>query len=387
MFVELHVIQNFAPSNLNRDDTGNPKDCEFGGARRARVSSQSFKRAIRLAPIFAKTTEVDVAMRTRWVTRKLRELLEKAGKPADEIQNALAAFVPKYLSQFDSKFEPKDKESAKDKYRTAVLLYLGPDDLDAVVQALLANWEAVAAKDDKLVMSLSRELLKQRQGVTAAPDIALFGRMLAEKPVLNLEAACQVAHAISTHRVTMEMDFFTAVDDLLKPTEEGDDSGAGMMGFTGFDSPCFYRYVRLDWEQLVSNLDGDMALARRTVEAFLRAVVEAVPSGKQNSFAAHNPPSLMLAAVREGSFAWSLANAFEKPVRANGDSGLVRPSVAALDAYWGNLIRVYGHNSVRRAAVLAVEPDLPLDALTSAQVGDRDAWIAAVLEALPAGEA
>jgi CRISPR system Cascade subunit CasC len=182
----------------------------------------------------------------------------------------------------------------------------------------------------------------------------------------------------------MEMDFFTAVDDLVTGGEE---SGAGMMGFIGFDSACFYRYARLDWEQLLANLGGDHSLARRTVEAFLRAFVEAVPSGKQNTFAAHNPPSLLLAAVREGSFAWSLANAFEQPITPRHDSGLVWPSVVALDSYWAHLSQTYGEDSVKQTAVLGLGPDLLLAALKDDQVANLETWIGSVLEALPAGEA
>jgi CRISPR system Cascade subunit CasC len=381
MFVELHVIQNFAPSNLNRDDTGNPKDAEFGGVRRARVSSQSFKRAIRKAPVFAKTTGVDLGTRTRWVTRLLRQSLEAQDKPSEEIQAALANFIPKYLSKFDGKFKPD--EDAPDKNRTAVLLYIGSEELQAITQALMENWEALVEGDEKVARSASRKLVKEHQDVTGAPDIALFGRMLAEKPELNLEAACQVAHAISTHRVTMEMDFFTAVDDMTQGTEE---TGAGMMGFTGFNSACFYRYVRMDWEQLVNNLGGDVDLARTTVEAFLRAVVEAVPSGKQNAFAAHNPPSFMLAAVRDGSFAWSLANAFESPVRPQNE-GLVGPSVAALDAYWDRLCHVYGTGSLKAVAALPLDPGLKLKALDDAATGTLEEWIERALEALPSREA
>ncbi len=380
MFVELHVVQNFAPSNLNRDDTGNPKDAEFGGVRRARVSSQSFKRAIRQAPIFAETTGVDLGTRTRFVTRLLRLALEKQGKPAEEIQAVLENFVPEYLSKFDSKFKPQ--EDAPDRKRTAVLLYIGSDELDSMVEALLGNWSSLVEEDKKVLRSVSRDLLKEHKDVTSTPDIALFGRMLAEKPELNMEAACQVAHAISTHRVTMEMDFFTAVDDIT----QGEEPGAGMMGFTGFDSACLYRYVRLDWVQLVTNLGGDVALARRTVEGFLRALVEAVPSGKQNAFAAHNPPSFMLAAVREGSFAWSLANAFERPVQPYSE-GLVVPSVSALDAYWGRLADVYGTHSLKAVAALPLDPGLQLSALEDATVKSLDAWIDKVLEALPKEEA
>jgi CRISPR system Cascade subunit CasC len=373
MFVELHMIQNFAPANLNRDDTNNPKDCEFGGVRRARISSQCLKRAIRTTPVFAQTTQVDVGTRTKWLVRLLRDQLVQAGKSEEEANTILAAFVPKYASKLD-----------KDGEKTSVLLYLSPAEIDRVAQTLLDNWENLSDEKarENAINQLVKTLVKEHKGQTSAPDIALFGRMLAEKPELGLEAACQVAHAISTHRVTMEMDFYTAVDDL----NPEDTAGAGMMGFTGFDSACFYRYARIDWDQLLENLNGDASLARRSVEGFLRAAVAAVPSGKQNSFAANNPPDLLLAVVRRDGMGWSLANAFERPVRPRSEEGLVAPSVAALDTYWDRLCQVYGTDTLVRTAALALDANLPLQSLQEAQVENLEAWIGAVTQVLPAGE-
>jgi CRISPR system Cascade subunit CasC len=369
MFVEVHAIQNFAPANLNRDDTGNPKDCEFGGVRRARVSSQCLKRATRLSPVFAETTGVEVGTRTKWlIERCLRPPLVAAGKPDEQVTEVLTAFVSEFASKLDTK--------SGDDRKTAVLLYLGQVELDNIVQTLLDNWESLPGS----AKQLAKDLVKQHKGQTSAPDIALFGRMLAEQPELGLDAACQVAHAISTHRVTMEMDFYTAVDDL----KSDDTAGAGMMGFTGFDSACFYRYARIDWQQLLKNLNGDADLARRTVEGFCRASVAAVPSGKQNTFAANNPPSFLLAVVRQDGMGWSLANAFEKPVYARGDSGLVAPSVAALDAYWGRLCQVYGKDTLTGTAALALDSDLQLKSLAGDQVDTLDAWVIAVINSLSA---
>jgi len=373
MFVELHMIQNFAPANLNRDDTNNPKDCEFGGVRRARISSQCIKRAIRNSPIFAETTGVDVGVRTKWlINRRLLPRLVEAGKSEEETTAILEKFVPQHASKLDAK--------SKEKRKTAVLLYLSQAEVDRLVQTLLENWEQLS--DEKALKKLVNTLVKAQRGQTSAPDIALFGRMLAERPELGLEAACQVAHAISTHRVTMEMDFYTAVDDL----NPDDTAGAGMMGFTGFDSACFYRYARIDWGQLVENLNGDADLARHTVEGFLRAIVAAVPSGKQNAFAANNPPNFLLAVVREDGMGWSLANAFERPVRPRRDSGLVPPSVEALDAYWGRLCQVYGNGALTRVAALSLDPGLLLEHLTADQVESLEDWVGAVTAALPAGE-
>ncbi|MFN8469229.1 MAG: type I-E CRISPR-associated protein Cas7/Cse4/CasC [Caldilineaceae bacterium] len=365
MFIELHQLQNFAPSNLNRDDTGNPKDCEFGGTRRARISSQCLKRAMRSAPIFAATTAEPNGVRSK---RLVAQLVEKF--PAD--QKAKAVEVISALSTaFLSKMDAKSKTA-----ETAVLLYLSQDEQTAIAEAVQEQWAQLidAKAGSKNIEKLAGDLAKQFKGRSSAPDIALFGRMLAENPELNIDAACQVAHAISTHRVTMDMDFYTAVDDL-----KGDDSaGAGMMGFTGFNSACFYRYLRLDLDQLRQNLSGDDELAAKTVEACLLAALEAVPSGKQNTFAAHNPPSLLLAVVRTGGQGWSLANAFEKPVQVRGSSGLVGPSIQALDAYWSRLLSAYGDKSVAGAWLLLLD-DTQVAAQRCTRAINRDEWVRGVV--------
>ena len=382
MFVELHMIQNFSPANLNRDDTNNPKDCEFGGVRRARISSQCIKRAIRWHPLFKQTVKMDPAVRTRRLVRKLREQLASRGHPDDEVELVASTF-PQALTT--KEMQPKKAE------RTDVLMYIGQNEVDLIVNALEDNWtqivqETKAFQDDPkksktpTVKNVVKQIFKAIEREASMPDVALFGRMLASQKVFERIAACQVAHAISTHRVTMEMDFYTAVDDL----NPEDTAGAGMMGFTGFDSACFYRYARIDWKQLVKNLGDDADLARRTVAGFLRAAVAAVPSGKQNAFAANNPPSFLLAVVRRDGMGWSLANAFEKPVYPSGGSGLVRPSVAALDGYWGRLCRVYGTGTLVRRAALALEDDLPVENLQDDLVENLDAWVQAVTGALPA---
>lgn len=193
--------------------------------------------------------------------------------------------------------------------------------------------------------------------------------MLAENTALNIDAACQVAHAISTHRVSMEMDFYTAVDDLQARggivTEEGDEElGAGMMGFTSFNSACFYRYARIDWGQLVKNLGGNADLAQRTVEGFLRAAIDAIPSGKQNGFGAQNPTSLAMTVVREDGKSWNLANAFERPVRPGRETGLIEPSIQALDTFWGNLARTRDDAKLKAVTVYT---DQYQDTLTQLQ--------------------
>ncbi|MDO9545157.1 MAG: type I-E CRISPR-associated protein Cas7/Cse4/CasC [Pelolinea sp.] len=364
MFIEYHMIQNFAPSNLNRDDTNNPKDCEFGGARRARISSQCIKRAIRLEPVFTKITQVPTGERTRWLAAEIKKKLIGKGKAAEEAQERSSAFVGALLGGMD-----KGKEG-----RSKVLFYISEEEKNHIAAALLANWENL---DDKQYEELAKQYKKAFENRSSAPDIALFGRMLADDPKLSLDAACQVAHAISTHRVSMEVDFFTAVDDLL----DEEDSGAGMMGVTGFNSACFYRYACIDWEQLKDNLGGDSALAAKTVEGFLRSSIQAVPTGKQNSFAAQNAPSFVMAVVRADGTCWSLANAFEKPVKADSHHSLTENSITALDKYWGNLKRVYGGDQL--VAVLALEQGFPLEILGGSEADNVENWVAEVLNALP----
>ena len=367
MLVELHMLQSFSPSNLNRDDTNNPKDCEFGGVRRARISSQCIKRAIRTCPEFKRATQVESGTRSRrMMGERLAKALEAAGKPAEEARQVLNTFVPAYLSKLD-----------KDGERTSVLLYLSHEELDAIRDALLARWSEVLAGDKAALDGIAKELTKRFRLHSSAPDIALFGRMLAERPELNLEAACQVAHAISTHRVNMEMDWWTAVDDL----QPDDNSGAGMMGFAAHDSACFYRYACVHWEQLLATL-GDEDLARRTVEGFARAAIAAVPSGKQNSYAAYCPPSLLLGVVRTDGTAWSLANAFERPVRPDREGGYVRPSARALDAYWGRLRSIYGDAQFKAVAVLAADDGLELPNLASECCRNQEEWLQEILRAL-----
>jgi len=384
MFIELHIIQSFPPTNLNRDDMNQPKDCEFGGVRRARISSQCLKRAIRTSTPFKETIQVTPGMRTRRFMRLFKPRLIAAGKPEEETETVIKASTTIYAG-LDSK---------NDEF-SSVLVFLSDKEIQKMEKAMLENWdtilEAVQKKKgkfpkDALKKALKKqvlgEIIKQTQGRTSAPDIALFGRMLADNPELGMDAACQVAHAISTHAVKMDTDFFTAVEELAKP----DETGAAMMDIAGFNCACFYRYARLDWQQLTKNLAGDTDLARRTAEAFLRASEAAMPTGKKSSHDNYTRPVFMLAVVRkEHSAGWSLVNAFEKPVWPWGGSGLVEPSVLALDRYWNDLCQFYGTQTVKAIAV-ALQPTLKpkelSETLSSAIKPSLDAWVQTMLDEL-----
>lgn len=364
MIIELHLIQNFAPSNLNRDDTNNPKDCEFGGVRRARISSQCLKRSIRHHPVFQQITGVEPSKRTRLIADELAKGLSKRGM--DEVQAKKLAET--FASYYSSK---KSGKESLEKGRTGVLLFLSRAEIETITERLMALGDAADVK------KFAEDFAKNNKDRPGAPDIALFGRMLADRPDTNVDAACQVAHAISTHRVTMDIDYFTAVDDLL-PQEE---SGAGMVNVTAFNSACFYRYAAIDFDQLVVNLSGDRKMARKTVEAFFHASVRAVPSGKQNSFAAQNPPSFVMAVVRNDHQSWSLANAFEKPVHANTRKSLTQASIEALILYWKKLCDFYNNSPL--AFMVSLEEDSGLEMLKDARYENFDKLVEAVLKALP----
>ena len=332
--IEIHALQNFAPSNLNRDDTGAPKDALFGGTRRARVSSQCLKRAVRQH--FTEMVEQnvlasdDVAVRTKRILDALTKSLVTKGRveaeASDKVRLALAAM------------ELTVKEDGKSEY----LLFLGRREISSIAHIIDEKWDSIAASDTAPAEGKKPGKAKKQAAQNADPelkkaldkvfnggkavDVALFGRMLADMPEKNQNAACQVAHAISTHSVEREFDFYTAVDD-LKPE---DTAGADMMGTVEFNSACFYRYAVVDWDKLVENLQDDTELAEKGLRAFLEGFVVAEPTGKQNTFAAHNPPEFVAVSVRRNTAPRNLANAFETAIRVKKDESLTRRSAEEL---------------------------------------------------------
>ncbi|MCX6340683.1 MAG: type I-E CRISPR-associated protein Cas7/Cse4/CasC [Candidatus Aureabacteria bacterium] len=339
--IEIHVLQNFAPSNLNRDDTGAPKDAFFGGRRRARISSQCIKRAVR--EYFKRQNGNWFASRTKRLVDDLKTKLEKKlastkGYSDENLIKAIEAAI-NCIGIGDKKVKvEKDKKTGQ--MKTDVLLFLSTKEIDALASVVEKSYKELlkdkipSEVSDKVADSLAGKENKSRLTL----DIALFGRMLAVMPEKNQNAACQVAHAISTHAVEREFDFYTAVDD-LKPE---DIAGADMMGTVEFNSACFYRYAVVDYKKLVDNLPNDNELALTGLRAFLEGFVVAEPAGKQNTFAAHNPPEFVLVSVRKDGFPRNLANAFEVPVRVKGEESLTRKSVKMLADKAKELSSVYG---------------------------------------------
>lgn len=368
MIIELHAIQSFAPSNLNRDDTGNPKEALFGGVRRARISSQSAKRAMRVSDVFAGAIDVPTGTRTKKLVTHLSGLLSQGDDDVLWYEKQAAEIASKLYAKLDSKSKTNE---------TSVLLYLSDSEIDEIAQFLTAAWENDESPD---ITAFNKQFIKNFANRSSAPDIALFGRMLAEKPELNIDAACQVAHAISTHEVnTAEFDYFTALDDW----QPEDIAGAEMLGLVAYNSATYYRCARIDWQQLVKNLGGDEDLARQTVGAFMQAFAVVVPSAMQNSFINKHKPDFLLAAARPDNDGQSLANAFEKPVRRDHkEGGLVQPSIDALCDYWDQVEGCFRLGAPTLAVLNPRGYGLSSEELANAAVTNLGEWVGAMTAVL-----
>ncbi|MCE1190381.1 MAG: type I-E CRISPR-associated protein Cas7/Cse4/CasC [Ignavibacteria bacterium] len=360
MILELHLLQNVSPSCLNRDDANAPKDCEFGGSRRARISSQCLKRSIREE--FKSILPNRTGTRSKLIAQELARILaEKVEKPLEE----LTVIAYDIISACYAKAGKKEGEAS-------VLLFFDTNELTILAEkaALILNsgqsskGAAKQKKNKNDEASPWDDLADDASIKPNSVDIALFGRMLAEKPGKNIDGSCQVAHAISTNKVQMEFDFFTAVDD-LRPADQ---PGAGMMGTVGYNSSCFYRYAVINIDALSKNLSGDTAAIHDAVRAFITASFTAMPTGKQNSFAAHNPPSLGFALIRESNMPWSLANAFEKPVRPSEKKGLVASSIEAMSSYWDSLSTVYAAQLNLKGAASVMLPTIDTENINATGV-------------------
>ena len=357
--IAIHLLQNHAPSNLNRDDNGDPKDALFGGVRRARISSQALKRSIRWADsfraAFADTPNL-LAQRTQLLPEQVRERLTGLDL-ADEVKTAIVQAAAR-LGKGENKPAPEVAEGAEEskkgkkgkkgpadtsvveRVKTAQLMFLTTAEIDQLAAKLtqivreqgLDTFNGLSG--DKLVAAIG-------EYEPHAADIAMFGRMTTSSPFKNVEAAVQVAHALSTHAVEQEFDFYTAVDDI------SGEAGAGFIGETTFNSATYYKYLSIDWGGLIKNLQGDTAVAALTVQALIRAALFAIPSGKQNSFAAHNLPDLALVEVRPQQIALSYANAFVKPVRASAQHSLIAASAEALQSYIPQINGMYNLKAER----------------------------------------
>ena len=363
MQIELHILQSFPPANLNRDENGMPKSCVFGGRNRARISSQCQKRAVRLHyQEFAGLGNEVLAYRSKNLATKIANLLEEEGIVKNQAELAAQCAITVFTVK-DEKLKGKAKtkkktlknetnkvEDEQEFGKSDTGLFLGAIEIKSIVSYLKQNWQQVEIDIQAEEPSLSKvivDFIKKTVGEKAKPgDVALFGRMMASLPSGNVDAAVQVAHAIGVNALEQEFDFFTAVDDL----SASDDQGADHMGETGYNSSTYYRFAVLDTKQLINNL-GNSENAPAIAHAFAEGFVKAIPSGHQNSFAAHSLPAAVIAVVRSGQPV-SLVDAFEDPIRPSNGLSLLAKSLKALDTHWQDLQDMYGSQGVSYVGIV-----------------------------------
>jgi len=352
--IELHILQSFPVSCLNRDDVGAPKTAVFGGVTRARISSQCLKRAIRL---FAKDLCPDLyaGERSKLIVEPIAKAAERHGAPAEQALEVSKKFCHELATFDESAFKKKGILKVK------TLMFLSPSEREEIGQEL-----ATILKEGKDSKALDKKIQSaackaQEAKLKDGADIALFGRMVAADHSLTVEGAAMFSHALSTHRADNDIDFYTAVDDRQRedPTiEEEDRAGSGMMGTLEFTSAVYYRYAGLNLGLLADDdhLGTFSAKDRqRVVDAFLRAAILAVPGARKNSMNAHTLPGYVLGLVKGEGQPLQLVNAFEKPVFSR--NGLMDASIAGLKEHHEQLKRIWGITPSLEVAI----PDKPLD--------------------------
>lgn len=321
-FLQLHLLTSYGPANLNRDDSGRPKTAIMGGETRLRVSSQSLKRAWRTSEVFEDALAGHIGTRTKRAGVKIHERLLAGGVKDKDAR--------KWSQEIAKVFGKPKKAKADDAMNDL--------EIEQLAHFSPIEWKAVEALADTLIergsgpQESELELLRKDHH---AVDIALFGRMLADNPKFNTEAAAQVAHAIAVHGCVVDDDFFTAVDDLNDGSE---DAGAGHMGATEFGAAVYYLYACIDRQLLLDHLGGDRDLASKAAQALLEAAATVAPGGKQNSFASRARASYVLA-EKGDSQPRQLSVAFLRPVRGND---MLASSIDALEQTRERMNAVYG---------------------------------------------
>ena len=339
-FIQLHLLTAYPPANLNRDDMGSPKTAKMGGYDRLRVSSQCLKRTWRSSDIFEHAMAGHIGTRTKEMGLKVYDILNSKGidhKEAIEWTKPIAGVFGK-LKELSKKEKEGLKELSKVEREKKELVELEIEQLvffdTEEIEALTSLADDVAARR-KGPNNGELELLREKMH---AADIALFGRMLASEPSYNIEAACQVAHAISVHSIVIEDDYFTAVDDLNKGSE---DMGAAHIGETRFAAGLFYSYICINRELLIENLVGNQDLASKAIRALTEAAVKVAPEGKQNSFASRAYASYVLAESGDQQ-PRSLSVAYLKPITHRENDDFINDSIDLLVTQKDSFDRVYG---------------------------------------------
>lgn len=341
-FIDFHALQTLPPSNINRGEDGAPKTAVFGGTRRQRISSQALKSAQRrdFAQILNRE---DLGLRTKQIVAETAarvRAIDPEISPEEAEKWASSAFGKAGIKVAKPKAK-KDEDTKPE--QAGYLVFLGNHQLDRLAAAIVEKRDTVFTKKEVL------EIIDTEHAV----DVSLFGRMIADDAALNVDAAVQTAHALGVSEAAPDFDFYTAVDDFTKAEEE---TGAGMMGTIEMMSSTFYRYATLNVDQLLENL-GSKAAVMKAVHAYARTFVLSLPTGHQNSFAAHTLPDLVSVAVRKRPV--SYVNAYEKAVIAD-ERGTVAVASEAMAAEASKISDLYG--IVPEVSWLIADDSLEIDA-------------------------
>ncbi len=335
-FIQLHILTSYAPSNLNRDDLGRPKTAIMGGFERLRISSQSLKRHWRTSELFNIALSGNIGIRTKKFGLQLYDALIEGGVSEKNAKNWVGLIIEQY------------GKIKKDSIETEQLVHISH-----LEKSLAFDLINLLIKEQREPTKQELESLKT---INTSVDIALFGRMLASAPKYNIEAACQVAHAISVHSTVIEDDYFTAVDDLNNGET---DTGSAHIGEAGFAAALFYSYICINKTQLIESLDGNEELANKAIQALTEVAIKISPTGKQNSFASRAYASYVLA--EKGSYQpRSLSVAFLKPI---DDEDMENAAINALKFRMENFDKVYGTCAESRYQLNAVQGEGSLSGL------------------------
>lgn len=366
IFVDIHALQSVGPNNLNRDLSGSPKTATFGGVRRARVSSQSWKRAMR-TDFRDRYKPENMGIRTLRVVKLMADEIARQDPALQDESVAIALEVFKAAGiKIDVPRAKKGETTPVEEMVSKYLLFLSSAQVEAAAASAIELYEeggldAVKKAKKRLKADLKGDL---------SVDLALFGRMVADDADLNVDASCQVAHALSTHQTGTEFDFFTAVDDEKDRSDETD-AGAGMMGTVEFNSATLYRYATINASALARQL-GSVDAAGQAVGGFVDVFATSMPTGKQNTFAAHSLPSTVVVSIRDDR-PMSWAGAFERPVtyRKHPDApvdGYVEESMRRMFSHAATIDKAYGSPSIAPLVLLAADEVDVVDVLPTSHL-------------------
>lgn len=332
LLIELHTLTSHAPGNLNRDDLGRPKAATFGGVQRGRISAQCEKRSIRRSDYLNNQFGHMISTRSRTIPESIFTSLCDTMQPDEKTKERLFAVCEAFANVIGAS-AGKGKE-----HHTKQLVFLTPGEIERAkihIRATVESDNKLGKKDLTDWTSSAATEIGLGDNPGDGIDLALFGRMTTDKAqaFASVDASMQVAHAITVHTTTPEVDWFTAVDDIT--SAEGE-TGGGHLGETEFNSGVYYKYFSCNFPLLVSNLRGDRDTALKALEEVLKAACMVTPSGKQNSFASHALADTMLLVVREQKIPVSLANAYESPI-PKGEKGYLPEARTRLLAEFGDI--------------------------------------------------